>query len=219
MKVIDILLNIIFPASCLTCGKNGTEFCLDCLYDSPNSPRPTEDWIFPIFDYRHIPIKKSIWLLKYKGRKRFAKIFANVLYGRILEELADLQIMKNFQRPILIPIPLSFSRKKERGYNQTELMAKELVKLDRKSKEISFNLETDILIKIKDTEHQARIKDRALRLKNLINSFVVKNSEKLKNRNVILLDDVTTTGATLREAKKILKQNGVKKIIAFTIAH
>ena len=77
----------------------------------------------------------------------------------------------------------------------------------------------NILIKIKETEHQANIKERKDRLKNLSGSFSVKNAEMIKSRNIILIDDVITTGATLSEARKTLKQFGAKKIIAFTVAH
>jgi predicted amidophosphoribosyltransferase len=91
-----------------------------------------------------------------------------------------------------------------------------LVRLD---KEISFRLESNILSKPRETEHQAHIENRTERLKNIIGSFGVKNISIIKNRNIILIDDITTTGATLAEAKKTLKQSGAKKIIAFTVAH
>jgi len=68
-------------------------------------------------------------------------------------------------------------------------------------------------------EHQAQIENRQKRIKNIIGSFAVKNKDIIKNRNIILIDDVTTTGATLNEAKKVLREAGAKKIIAFTIAH
>ncbi|KKP65076.1 MAG: Phosphoribosyltransferase, partial [Candidatus Nomurabacteria bacterium GW2011_GWF2_35_12] len=71
----------------------------------------------------------------------------------------------------------------------------------------------------KETEHQVNIKDRRDRLKNLSDSFSVKNPEIIKDKNIILIDDVLTTGATLTEAKKILKSFGAKKVIAFTVAH
>ena len=80
-------------------------------------------------------------------------------------------------------------------------------------------MEKNVLIKIKETEHQANIKERRDRLKNLSDSFSVKNSKMIEGKNIILIDDVTTTGATLSEARKILKQSGAKKVIAFTVAH
>ena len=149
--------------------------------------------------------------------------------------------MENFTNAILIPIPLSPKRHHERGYNQAELICEEMIKISKtrhltppKGKPWSplssnlergrgevFTLETNILLKPKETEHQARIKDRRTRLKNIIGSFTVKETEKnkIKNRNIILIDDIITTGATLTEAKKVLKQNGARKVIAFTVAH
>ena len=157
-----------------------------------------------------------VWNLKYKNKKEIAEIFTEYLYPKILEELSELKLLENFHNPILIPIPLSKKRFKERGYNQSSLIAKNLEKLDKKE---NFVLEENILFKRKETEHQARIKNKQARLKNLIGTFSVKNQELIKNKNIILIDDVTTTGATLKEARKILRENGAKKIIAFTIAH
>lgn len=233
---INYILNIIFPAKCMSCGNVGLDLCLKCLSDSPSAERETEKWIYPLYDYRHPPIKKAILFLKYKGKRRLASIFALVMYDKILEELSELSIMENFNKPILMPIPLSPKRMRERGYNQSELICRELIKIDhlRLSAQaghsvdlkFNFNLEKKILVKIKNTEHQARIESRRKRLENLIGSFAIKNKQntkeiesKIKNRNIILIDDVTTTGATLNEAKKILKQAGVRKVIAFTVAH
>lgn len=213
---LNTVLDIIFPVNCISCKEKGVDLCIKCLLSFPEAERESADWIFPLFDYRHPPIKKAVWFLKYKGKRRLAKVFAEAMYARILEELSDLATMENFHDAILIPIPLAPKRERERGFNQATLICKALVKLD---KDINFKLEKNILIKPKDTEHQARIKDRSKRLKNIVGSFVVKNPEKIKNKNIILIDDVTTTGATLREAKKILKQAGAKKIIAFAIAH
>jgi len=225
MKFLNIILDLIFPANCISCGKNGTILCSKCLLDSPNSRYEEAKWIFPLFDYRHPVIKKAIGLLKYKNKKGLAKIFAEILYFEILEVIADFSQLENFNNPILIPIPLAPKRKRERGFNQAELICKHLIKLNRDSNlrhgvdSTNWTLEKNILTKPKDTEHQARIKDRGERLKNLTGSFAIKNSEKIKNRNIILIDDVTTTGATLSEARKVLKRAGARKIIAFTVAH
>ncbi|MDP2789052.1 MAG: phosphoribosyltransferase family protein [bacterium] len=182
----------------------------------PAAERESLKWIYPIFDYRHPCIKKAIWLLKYKNNKRLGVIFAEAIYGRILEELSELSVMENFREPILIPVPLSKKRYRERGFNQAKLLCEQLVEIDASK---NFKLNTDILIKSKDTKHQAHIENRTQRLKNIVGSFSVKNKELIKNKNIILIDDVTTTGATLSEAKKVLRQEGAKKIIAFTVAH
>lgn len=217
MGFLRTILNFLFPASCLSCGKRDEELCAECLASFPKAERESEKWIFPLFDYRHPQLKKAIWLLKYKGRKGLAGIFAKALYAPLLEELGDFAVMENFFSPILIPVPLSNKRYRERGFNQAELIAEELLKLLAENK--TFRLETGVLIKPRDTEHQARIENRSDRLKNIIGSFAAKNIGRIKNKNIILIDDVTTTGATLSEAKKVLKNAGARKIIAFTVAH
>jgi len=233
MGLLNTIFDIIFPVKCISCGENGEDFCLKCLSDSPSAERESAKWIFPLYDYRHPPVKKALQLFKYKGKKRLASVFAEILYERITEELSDLSIMENFSNAILIPIPLSSKRYRERGYNQAELICRELIKIDkaahlRHGVNVQLNsnklsLEKNILIKPKETEHQARTHNRQERLKNIIGSFAIKNEKeniiKIKGRNVILIDDITTTGATLSEARKILKQAGARKVIAFTVAH
>ena len=221
--IINSALNVIFPIKCVSCGKNGEDFCLKCLSDVPCAERENPEWIYSLYDYRHPPIKKALWLLKYRGKKRLANMFAEVLYDKILEELSDLRVMENFTNVILMPIPLSSLRYKERGYNQAELICKELIKINELRHGIDMELEKDILIKPRETKHQARIENKRERLKNIIGSFAIKNVEKnmnsLKRRNIILIDDIATTGATLTEARKVLKQAGARKVIAFTVAH
>jgi competence protein ComFC len=127
--------------------------------------------------------------------------------------------MENFREPILIPIPLSKERFRERTYNQTELICEELIRLDTSPKPNRLTLLKSTLIKKIDTPHQAQIHDRSHRLKNVVGSFALKNTDTMNGRNIILIDDITTTGATLSEARKVLKKAGAKKIIAFTVAH
>ena len=216
MLFLNTILDIIFPVKCLSCGYARVDLCLVCTSNFPPAERENAKWVFSLFDYRHPPLKKALWLLKYRGKKRLANIFAEIMYGKILEELSDLAIMQNFRDVIIIPIPLSALGLRERGYNQAELIAKKLSELDGN---INFKIEKHILIKNKETKHQARIKNRNERLRNLSGAFAVKNELLIKNRNIILIDDITTTGATLNEAKKILKKAGTRKIIAFTVAH
>ncbi len=216
MKLLNAILNILFPSYCISCDKVGLDLCIDCLSKCGESERDSAKWMFPVYDYRQPVIKKSIWLLKYKNKRGLAKVFAEAMYGTIIEELAELSLMENFRNPLLIPIPLSKIRHKERGFNQVELICQELLKLDEGQ---NFQLEKDVLIRVKDGVHQARIENRKDRLKNIVGAFNIKNEDKIKGRNIILIDDVTTTGGTLTEARKVLKDRGAKKVIAFTVAH
>ncbi len=236
MRFLNTILNIVFPVNCISCGTPGADLCAGCISNFPQAERENEKWIFSLYDYRHPPIKKALWLFKYNGKKNLAAIFAEVLYGKIIEELSDLVPMENFNDPLLIPIPLSKKRRRERGYNQAELICHEIIRLSKTNRLTSplallsfskwrgggdkiFTLVNDILVKPRETEHQARIEARQARLKNIVGSFATQNDELIKNRNIILIDDITTTGATLNEARKVLKQAGAKKIIAFTVAH
>lgn len=216
MWFLNTILDIVFPASCVSCKTLGEDFCTQCLANAPTTDRETESWIFPLFDYRHPPIKKAIWLLKYKGKRRLARVFAEALYPHMLEELSDIVLFENFHNALLIPIPLSKKRHRERGFNQTELIARELVLLDKGT---NFNLVTTVLTKPKETVHQAHVKERKDRVRNLLGTFSVQKRDQVAGRNIILIDDVTTTGATLKEARSVLRANGAKKIIAFTVAH
>jgi competence protein ComFC len=210
------ILDIVFPETCLSCGKDGSYLCKTCLLQSPAAERETLEWIYPLFDYRHPAIKKSITFFKYKGRKNLVDVLADVVYERMIEELSELKRMENFENPLIIPVPLSPRRYKERGFNQSEVLARKIIEKD---KEKIFTLVTNALVKTKDTPNQADIKDRGERLKNLSGSFALKDNSLIKDKNIILIDDVTTTGTTLLEARKILKQGGAKKVIAFTVAH
>ncbi|HEY4513224.1 MAG TPA: ComF family protein [Candidatus Paceibacterota bacterium] len=220
MSFLDTILEIIFPTKCVFCGKNGDDLCLECLSGAPAAERESAKWIYPVYDYRHPAIKKSLWLLKYKGKKRLAGVFAETLYEKIIEELSELSVMENFNQPILVPIPLASARYRERGFNQSELICKELIKINgERQSGIELKLGNNILTKTKDTVHQARIKNRIARLKNIAGSFEVNNPLAVKRKNIILIDDILTTGATLTEARKVLKRSGARKIIAFTLAH
>lgn len=211
----------------MSCGKNDTDLCISCLQEAPRAERESDQWVFPLYDYRHPPIKKALWLLKYKGRKRLAKIFAAAVYEKIIEEISELTILQNFTKPILVPIPLSPQRFRERGFNQAELICLEILKINERYSEqgeaIKLFFTKNVLVKTKNTEHQAQIKDRRTRLKNMADSFEIKMNNQevdlIRGRNVILIDDITTTGATLNEAKKMLKKIGARKVVAFTVAH
>ena len=223
MRFLNTILDIVFPAKCVLCGKTGVDLCRECLKDARGAERESARWIFPLYDYRDKTIKKSLWLLKYKGRKRLAGVFAENIYEKILEELSELSVMENFIDAILIPIPLSRKRYRERGFNQAELICQEIIKISYLRHSVNMKLKNNILIKPKDTLHQAHIKDRSTRLKNMTGTFAIKDEARstdlIKGKNVILIDDITTTGATLSEARKVLRQAGARKVIAFTVAH
>ncbi len=211
------ILNILFPTYCVSCNTKNTLLCKKCIQNIPPPESNTNDSeIISVFSYKNDIARNAIQFLKYKNGKDLGKIFAHSLYDIVLEELNEQNIFSNFNNPILIPIPLSKNKIKERGFNQSKIIAREMSFIDNNS---SFTLATNVLYKIKDTLNQASIKNRQQRLQNLRGCFTVKNPNKIRNKNIILIDDVTTTGATIKEARKTLLASGAKKVIAFTVAH
>ena len=178
------------------------------------------DWqgnkdILVLFDYEDKTVKKLIWELKYKNNGEAGRVLSEMIYSELLEYLSDWIQFENFTDPLLVPVPISKKKLKKRGYNQTEILAEEILKLDEGK---NFSLVLNVLKKVKETEDQSSL-NKSKRLKNLKDCFQVKDYKKIKGRNIIVIDDVVTTGATLREIKKTLKNSGANKIKSLVIAH
>ena len=216
MDFLNTLLDLIFPPRCLGCKKIGGHLCRTCAETVRYSRQRTEANCISILEYRQPIIKDAIWLLKYKGKKPVGAILARLVYDGLLEELSEMHMMENFSDPILIPIPLSKSKIRERGYNQVEIIGRELARIDGNA---SFSYDPRILIKTKDTRSQAKMHDRTSRLRNLRGCFSVRDTSKVASRNIIILDDITTTGATLHEAATVLQKAGAKRVLSVAVAH
>ncbi|MDO8573035.1 MAG: phosphoribosyltransferase family protein [bacterium] len=212
IRVLDFLV----PETCVGCKTTGIALCDICVQSIPPPTYGAFRDIISLFDYQNKIIRKALWALKYKGGKRIGKILGTLMYERILKTIQDEQGMNDFKQAVLIPIPLSRKRLKERGFNQSEILAEELSFRDQGKK---FTVETSVLYRIRDTGSQALIKDRETRMNNIKGCFSINNKNKILGKNIILIDDITTTGATLEEAKKVLVDNGARRVIAFTVGH
>jgi len=168
-----------------------------------------------MFQHKNKISRKAIWAIKYNKNSKILKKFSNIFYEFILENVTEEMAFSGFNNPLLIPIPMHKNDLKERGYNQSELITKELYKIDGGN---NFVISVDALLKIKETPHQSVLNNKNQRLKNLKNCFLAKE-EIVKNRNIILIDDVITTGTTMKEASKTLMEAGAKKVIGFSISH
>lgn len=174
-----------------------------------------------IFNYRTPLMREAIWQLKYHGNKKIAGLLAEYMYEEMVTLAGD-----DFENvsggkiiPIIfLPIPLSTKRRKERGFNQGELLCKEIVKIDTAN---IFSYLPQCLEKIKDIPSQTSISDRRKRIKNVRGCFQVPEKMKLEilGKTVILIDDVTTTGSTLEEGRRALLSAGARKVICLAVAH
>jgi len=187
----------------------------DILAIIPASDEIGESYLKPFFLYKNKLCKKAIWAIKYNKNQIILSKFSNLFYEFIIANIAEANLFSPFEKPILMPIPMYKDDIQKRGYNQSILIVEEIFKIDNG---INFEIETKIFKKIKNTPHQSSLKNKNERLKNLKNCFCI-NENFVKNRNIILIDDVITTGTTMKEARDTLKKAGAKKVICFSIAH
>ena len=233
IKAKDIILDILFPLTCFNCRQylqqsqntknnyicdvcynsirlNTSLFCPVCrlrLAENKKICGHTKYLLGAAGNYDDPVIKNLIHYFKYKSFENLTPVLGEILLRYI--ENCKLKI-ENF---IIVPIPLHRSRERQRGFNQSKLLVKYVAE--------NFNLElADILKRTKNTKPQAQCKNEE-RTKNISGCFQIKNpadAGKIKNKNILLIDDVFTSGATINEAVKILKQNGARRIIALVLA-
>jgi competence protein ComFC len=228
-----VILDFLFPRHCLGCGKVGSYFCSNCLnlvllkdeqicplcekgtfggLTHPGCRRPFGlDGLTSIFAYKGV-VAKAIKKLKYK----FVKDLAEELVELFLSFCGEEKLFSDFCRlpdVVLVPIPLHPRRLRWRGFNQAELLGKLI------AKNLGIKFVPDLLVRVKDTRPQVDL-DRKCRQQNILGAFRKNPNSQFVIRNSLILvfDDVWTTGATLREAGKVLKRNGAKKVWGLTIA-
>ena len=218
------LLDLIFPKRCVSCGAFGKYICNKCFakiefVEKPicpicqrqaiggkTHPRCTGkfrlDGLVVACKYKG-PIKLAIRKVKYKWVYDIEKVLVNLLASQIWK--FDLP-----QDSILIPIPLSKKRKNWRGFNQAEILAKTLSK--------KFNVSYSAsLIRMIDTRTQVGL-TKEERRENVKGAFAGRKAQGKRDKNIILVDDVYTSGATMMEAAKVLKNGGAGNVWAMTVA-
>ena len=223
--------------ACLFCGQrnHAGEVCAACKRRS-ETPLLRALWVGRYDD----ELKKAVWALKYGKRKEVAKPLGELLARKFfsinseteifssrltLSTGAPTRIQKSSPLPrffskqkvshfAVIPIPLHFKKEHERGFNQAELLARKFCGIT------GFPLLTNILQKTRETTEQVKVENKESRFTNLENAFSVSLSNPIaKWPTIILIDDVSTTGATLTHAARALTDAGAKNIIGLVAAH
>ena len=208
-------LNLIYPPICGICGKLNSNFLCDKCQKLLESQLKFEiienkdinyyfDEHIYFFEYQGM-IRKIIIDYKFNDKAYLYKTIVNFL----LKNEKIFKILKSYDT--IIPVPISKQRKKERGYNQSELIAREIAKRSQ----IEFN--NKCLFKIKNIIEQSKL-NKEDRQKNIQGVYRLEKLEMLKNKKILLLDDIYTTGSTVNECSKILRQAQLEKIGVLTLA-
>jgi len=219
------LLDILFPKICAECGEQGDDICNNCFgkikirktQECPHCRKKDTNGKFCsdyckknyLFDQLiictdYVQIKKLIIKFKYKFSKDLINVFHNLLEAELKKYTKTIP-----ENTFVIPAPIHKRNFKKRGFNQALLLAQSVTKILPQTQLLDCLTEKDNRIQ------QAKL-DRAHRLKNLKNSIEIRPHPPLKN--ILLIDDIATTGSTLNECSKVLKKAGAKHICGIVLA-
>ena len=231
-KFKNIIIDILFPRFCLKCQKEGDWICPDCLstisileyeYCPFCMQRISEkntcskhqnknlDKLFFAISYENSLTRKVIKKFKYPPFLReLTPYFCYLIISHFLS-IKNKTILEDKDNSFLIPVPISPSRKRWRGYSESEEIAKQL------SISLKIPISTNNLIKIKKTEPQSKL-PKIQRIENVKNVFKIKNAQEIEDKRIFLVDDVFTTGATMEECARTLKNAGARNVFGIAIA-
>jgi len=216
MSLKNFLLDCLFPKKCYGCGQNGTWLCrkcFDCLETYQGQlPRSLENPTDLIIagEYRDNLLNTLITAFKFGFNQELALPLAVFLIKTIDKKILVEKLSGNNLTDILVvPLPLHKTRLKWRGFNQSELLAREISRY--------YNWPVNLnLVKIKKTLVQSEL-DETARLANQSGAFKWIGSD-LKNQTILLIDDIITSGATINEAEMTLLAAGAQRIIKAAVA-
>ncbi len=225
-KLSTSLLDILFPRTCVGCAavlKSGV-ICNACfekipLYTAYFCPlckgrlpalkktcHPKTSYILAAATDYNDTVRELIARMKYKNAREAAEPLAQLLIRHM--ELARFPLRNR----LIIPIPLHKARERSRNFNQAALLAEKI------SETVHVPVASNILLRIKNTAPQSSLKIASDKEKNISGCFAVAEPHLVAGKSIVVLDDITTSGSTLREAAKTLKAAGAKNIVALVVA-
>lgn len=217
----DALVKMVFPPKCIFCGtlldiRSSEDICPCCFksipfiynsiaYDCEKSGIDSAcDSVICICGYSGI-VRKALMGFKFYGKPGYCRAFAGLLCERI-KKMTDYR-----EFDIILSVPLHKRKKAVRGYNQSLLLSREL------SRRLGIPEKSRLISRIRDTDSQSLLGRNERRL-NVMNAFEVKEASEVAGRNILLVDDIITTGNTLHECGRVLKDAGAKKVVGAVIA-
>jgi len=213
LKLIDKILDAVFPNVCGFCEEiDKYSLCEKCKSQLPNK------LFYGISELKNTYFNKHIYLFSYEGKTRerilsykfgdrsyMYKTFARIILNN--EKVCKILIGYD----IITEVPIHKKRKAERGYDQSKLIAKEVAKGLEEIKYLQ-------LLKKNVNNSRQSVLQREERLVNVKNAYWVLNKEIIKDKKIIIFDDIYTTGSTVNECARILRENGAREVLALTLA-
>lgn len=213
------LLSFIFPPLCIVCDgpadQTGDWVCTECMDQLEMIETPVRSGLKSAGDLDEVraafvyndAVRTIVHHLKYSRATRLAVPLAKYM-SVLLRDLPEWMTMD-----CLAPVPLHPVKRRERGYNQSEAIAKAL------SAETGIAFEPDMLFRNKYTVSQTQMESAAERQKNMREAFSLNPKKEIRGKRIILIDDVVTTGSTANACAQILKEAGAYVVYLLTIAH
>jgi len=212
MKLYYWMMDWLFPAKCVLCGKvlekEEMDLCHTCRVEAPEYPQGKRSLqfldSFAAVWYYEENVRRSLLRFKFYNVRSYA-----TAYGRLLAMKLVQQHPEGFD--VLTWVPVSRLRKFRRGYDQVELLAKAV------GNELGI-VPVSLLKKIRNNRQQSRITGEAQRRANVLGAYRVLDGEKIRGKRVLLLDDILTTGATAGECARVLLTAGAKEVHCAAVA-
>ena len=234
-KINEWVLDLVFPSRCIGCGRIGESYvCNHCLVGVPInknfrcidcglktnlgitclscSEDNSIDQLLVVADYDNWLVKKAIQCLKYNFIQELANPLSSLAdkYIKWLSGERDYQIFTD--DTIITAVPLSRKRNNWRGFNQSELIAKNI------AGRFLINSDFKLLVRAGLIKPQVEIENREKRIRNIQNTISLNDNVSVAGRRIIVVDDVSTTGTTLNACARVLKSSGAKEVIGLVIA-
>ena len=226
MKIKEAILNLTFPPVCGFCNEINNNFLCNsckkkiemmkiCKVDNYIDDPVYFDEHFYMFKYGK-DVRNAVIKYKFNEKSYMYKSFAKILAE---DEVFFRKFIGKYD--YIISVPIHKKRFKTRGYNQSKLIAREVIKELSKNNANKCDITylDDVLVKCKNIVAQSSLDDKLDRVKNIKGAFCLgENNEKMGGKKVAIFDDVFTTGATVNECAKVLKEAGADFVGVFTIA-
>jgi len=177
-----------------------TDYCRNCKDKVRNFDRVISSLVYDGV------AKNLVYKFKYSGQKYIADCISVFMLNKIKSS----DILNKID--LVLPVPLSEERFKSRGFNQAEILSLKI------SRELNIEHNSSVLKRVKATPTQTNL-NKVERAENLLNAFEVADSSLIKGKTILVIDDIITTGATLDEISKVLKNKGAKSVYGLTFCH